>query len=907
MFVATVSQSANTVTPTLNITSPDSQNLKVNGVTIDGIINYEEYKYRVVISHHYPWLVLYYTIVRSTIYIGLSAQGVGWVSMGYGGYNKMEDYDIITGGFDSATNTSYIYDAYTIGKVVPPVDAVHNYNEFAATERPDIGYTYLEFSRELNTGDTDHDKVLIPGKPMYAIFALQTTSDDIGVIHDMAEREYLFVFYGPPAAPENLTATATRNQVMLNWSAPLGDGGYPIANYTVFRSEDNGQTFTAIATTNDTYFVDTTVTTGVIYQYKVTATNSEGESGDSNIAITLPLGDITPPQSVTSTSGSFAVNLSWSYPQDDGGIPVVQYNIYRSQTSGGPYTLIGSNTSVLGFTDTSAINGFTYYYVVTALNKYNESAYSSEVVANPVGEPTSPLNIEAINGDNTATLNWTEPISDGGYPITHYNVYRSQAPGGPYTFIGTNTSTTGFFDTGVVNGQTYYYVVTAVNSFGESAYSDEQRLLIANTPLAPTNLNGTFGNQQVILTWNSADGRGFEVTNYTVYRKDPGASAYVAIATVNTTSFTDTGLVNGQTYRYVVTAHSIVGESPYSAFFEVTPATVPAIPENLTITLRNSKVMLSWSKPADNGGFPVLYYNIYRSEGSADNFALYDYTYGKSYLDSKADFGKTYYYRVTAMNTIGESAPSEAVSIFPASSPSSPQNLRAVLSDGSIVLEWDAPSDDGGSPVVYYRIYRSTVENGIYVNVGVSENLSYVDDFIRVGATYYYMVTAVNIAGESSYSPEISIQYVTPPATPTELVALASEELVTLAWVSTSEDHSPATHFEVYRAANGSDEFTLVGTTNKTYFIDRDVQINVTYSYYVVAVNDYGKSDPSTIVEATPGDVSVSIPPDLLEQAGESEYPNELNTDVISATAAIFSVIGVIAVALRQLKAVFFP
>ena len=907
MFIAIISQSANTVSPTLNATAPNSQDLKVNGVTIDGIINYEEYKYRVVISHHYPWLVLYYTIVRSTIYVGLSAQGVGWVSMGYGGYNKMEDYDVITGGFDGDTNTSYLYDAYTVGKVVPPVDAVQNYNDFAATERPDIGYTYLEFSRELNTGDTDHDKVLIPGKPMYAIFALQTSSDDISVIHDMAEREYLFVFYGPPAAPENLTATATRTQVMLNWSAPLGDGGYPIANYTVYRSDDNGQTFTPIAVTNDTSFIDTTITTGVIYQYKVTATNSEGESGDSNVAIALPLGDITPPQSVTASSGSFEVNLSWSYPQDDGGIPVIQYNIYRSQTSGGPYTLIGSNTSALGFTDTTAINGFTYYYVVTALNKYNESAYSSEVFANPIGEPTPPLNINAINGDNTATLNWTAPLSNGGYPITHYNVYRSQTPGGPYGFIGTNTSATGYFDTGVINGETYYYVVTAVNSYGESAYSDEQRLLIANTPLAPTNLNGTFGDQQVTLTWDAADGRGFEVTNYTIYRKDPGASSYVAIATVNTTSFTDVGLANGETYRYVVTAHSIIGESPYSDFFEITPATVPGAPENLTITLRNSKILLSWSKPVDNGGFPVLYYNIYRSEASADSFVLYDYTYAKTYLDSQVDFGKTYYYRVTAVNVIGESDPSTEVNISPAANPSYPLNLRATLSNGSVVLEWDAPTDNGGSPITYYRIYRSTVENGLYVNIGVSENTTYVDDFISLGVTYYYVITAVNVAGESSYSPEVSIQYVTPPTTPTELVALATDELVTLAWISTSEDHSPATHFEVYRAVNGSDDFTLVGTTNTTYFIDRDVQINVTYSYYVVAVNDYGKSDPSAIVEATPGEVSVSIPPDLMEQAGEGEYPSELNTDIISATAAVFSVIGVLAVVLRQLKAVFFP
>ena len=892
------------------ISSNDGNSLSLNAVQVDGIIGSDEYEY----SHTFrmrmmSYMKMYYTIVRSTIYIGLEMSATGWVAIGWGGTGDMDNYDIMTGGYDASANRAYIFDCYSIGKVVPPVDGVQNYIEYAATESS--GYTYFEFSRELNTGDTQGDKPIIPGQSTNVIAAMHGTSDDISIEHTRADDTRGFVFYGPPAAPENLMASTTRTQVSLDWIAPPGDGGFAISNYVVYRSDDGGQTYTQIATTTQTSFVDNTVVTGVIYQYKVTAVNSKGESGDSNVVIALPLGDITPPQSVTATPGSFQVDLSWDYPADDGGIPVIAYNIYRAETQGGPYSFIGTNTSALGYQDADVINGFTYYYVVTALNKYNESAYSTEVMATPVGEPTPPLNIHIINGDNSATLNWTEPLSDGGFPITQYNVYRSQTQGGPYTFIGSNDSTTGYYDPTAVNGETYYYVVTAVNTFGESAFSEEQRILIANAPLAPTNLNGTFGDGIVMLTWDPADGRGFEIMNYTIYRKGPNDASFTAIATVNTTNYTDTGLTNGVTYRYVITATSAVGESPYSDILTITPATVPSSPTGLSAKVSNDKVQLSWEKPAENGGFPILYYNVYRSVNNEDNFILYDFTYSKTYLDADITAGDTYYYKVTAVNNVGESDFSNVATISPAEAPDAPTGLKATFENGSVTLAWNEPTSDGGNPISYYRVYRTSVKGGVYIKLATTENTTFVDMNVEVGMTYYYAVTAVNDAGESDYSPEASIQLVTPPATPTDVVALAAEDLVTVAWLPGTGPYSPASYFEVYRAVNDSKgEFTLVAEINTTYYIDYDVEINVTYYYYVVAVNEYGKSSASDIVEATPGQATVSIPADLLQQnvqdVAGSQYPEELNQDVIEGTAAIFGVLSSLGAVLWVLKKIFF-
>ncbi len=315
------------------------------------------------------------------------------------------------------------------------------------------------------------------------------------------------------------------------------------------------------------------------------------------------------------------------------------------------------------------------------------------------------------------------------------------------------------------------------------------------------------------------------------------------------------------------------------------------------MSFRNGKIYLSWSKPTDNGGFPILYYNVYRSVGSANNYFLYDFSYSKSYIDENVDIGKSYYYKVTAVNKIGESNASESVNMIPTAIPIAPTNLKATISQG-IILTWDEPNSNGGSEIIYYRIYRSTVKDSeIYSIVGTSENTTFIDTNIEIGKTYYYMVTAVNDAGESGASDILSVQLVTPPAKPSNVVALASEDLVTLAWLANSEFHSPAEYFEVYRAVNDSTEFVKIADTNSTYFIDNDVVVNTTYSYYIVAVNSYGKSEASDVVSVTVGQATISIPIDDNPVEEGFDYPAALNSEVILGTAAIFTIIGVLGAA----------
>jgi fibronectin type 3 domain-containing protein len=86
--------------------------------------------------------------------------------------------------------------------------------------------------------------------------------------------------------------------------------------------------------------------------------------------------------------------------------------------------------------------------------------------------PTAPQNLVAIASDGQGELSWNVSVDNGGFNITEYKIYRSTVSGSGYVLIS-NSATNTYTDSSVVNGETYYYVVTTVNSIGESEHSNE--------------------------------------------------------------------------------------------------------------------------------------------------------------------------------------------------------------------------------------------------------------------------------------------------------------------------------------------------------------------------------------------------------------------------------------------------
>jgi len=213
----------------------------------------------------------------------------------------------------------------------------------------------------------------------------------------------------------------------------------------------------------------------------------------------------------------------------------------------------------------------------------------------------------------------------------------------------------------LANGTTYWYVVTAVNGVGESAASNEVSATPATVPGVPV-LTATRGNAQVVLTWTAPPNGGSAITSYRIYRGTSAGTETLLTTVGNVLTYTDTGRTNGTTYWYQVSAVNAVGEGARSAEKSATPATVPGAPRNVAAKAANPHgVALSWQAPTSNGGSGITGYGIYRGTSSGGETLLTVVGNVTSYKDTATSIGTTYFYRVSAINAVGEGPQSAEV------------------------------------------------------------------------------------------------------------------------------------------------------------------------------------------------------------------------------------------------------
>jgi len=174
------------------------------------------------------------------------------------------------------------------------------------------------------------------------------------------------------------------------------------------------------------------------------------------------------PVGLTATPGNAQVGLRWSATAN-----ATSYHLKRATDSGGPFKQIAA-TTYPGYTDVGRTNGVTYFYVVSALDSAGESGNSAQVSAKPSVLAT-PSGLSATAGDGQVGLRWSAVTG-----ATSYHVKRATVSGGPYALIA-SPSWYGYTDVGTTNETTYFYVVSAVSTAGESANSAQ----ISVRPTAP--------------------------------------------------------------------------------------------------------------------------------------------------------------------------------------------------------------------------------------------------------------------------------------------------------------------------------------------------------------------------------------------------------------------------------------
>jgi fibronectin type 3 domain-containing protein len=621
----------------------------------------------------------------------------------------------------------------------------------------------------------------------------------------------------PPPAPRNVTVVPGSGRITLRWESVPG-----AHSYAVRRASSPAGPFELVATPASGSHTDDGVTNGASYFYVVTGRSAGGEGPASAPVQAVPVPLPSPPQELVAEARNAAVRLHWSPVPD-----ALHYRVMRSATPGGPYTAIGNPRETV-YADADVANGTTYYYVVRAVNAAGKGPYSEQQQATPVAPPAPPAGLEASPGHSQIALSWPSSPRATGYVVR-----RAASPEGPFTTIASPAAPS-FVDCDAVNGTTSFYAVRATNAGGESPDSPVVSGTALAPPPSPAELAASPGNGQIVLAWQLAP----RATSYVVRRAASPGGPWASVGRPSAPPFTDTGLVNGSTYHYMVSAANAGGESAPGAPVACAPTAPPALVTGLAAAAGNGRVTLSWTPASRAAGYVLR--RALRPEGP---FGPLAHAAGSTCVDGSVSNGSSYYYTVAAVNAGGEGPPSAAVEASPIAAPPAPTGLSAAAGRGRVSLAWSP-----AARATRYSVRRATAPGGPFEEVAAPVEPSFADTGLENGVTYHYAVAASNAGGEGPPSAPVQAAPVEPPPAPAGLVATPGNAQIQLSW-------SPVpgvTSYHVRRSNSPGGPYVTIAGPAVPACLDSGLRNATSYFYVVAALNAGGEGPASAEVSAAP-------------------------------------------------------
>ncbi|WP_330289801.1 fibronectin type III domain-containing protein [Streptomyces sp. NBC_00576] len=386
-------------------------------------------------------------------------------------------------------------------------------------------------------------------------------------------------------------------------------------------------------------------------------------------------------------------------------------------------------------------------------------------------------------------------------------------------------------------------------------------------PLTPTAPSVTYDKTtgKTKLTW--AKNKEMDLAGYKVYRRLNGTSfGATALATTTATTYTDSTLPKtGQTYAYEVRAHDKAGnQSTGTADLTVTTVdkTPPGQVTEVEVSVGASTLRLDWKAVGDGES-----YRVYRATAPQGPYRLLAGSLGDtSYTDLTGDIRQRAYYRVTAVDKLGnESVPSTTVDPGEpdTTAPAQVTGLTATGTTAGNAVRWEASSAD----VEYYQVWASTEgqsdADGPDTVIGTSFNDIRTED----GVPVTYSIQAVDAYGNVSPVSETATATRPAPgesAAPTGLTETLRDSDTQLTWVYSGD--SGHFGYRIYRRVGTSEAWTRINdlAVRANRYDDRTAPVGPA-SYYLVVLDRYGNesvpSEAITVDRATPATQTSPKPP----------------------------------------------
>jgi hypothetical protein len=254
----------------------------------------------------------------------------------------------------------------------------------------------------------------------------------------------------------------------------------------------------------------------------------------------------------------------------------------RTLTSG-----VWSSTVIpLGLFPSMAIdsgNGlFLVYLGFSSLDVSNSSVLMYATNSSVTLAPSAPVGLGFSIGNGRVALAWGAPTSDGGNAISGYNIYRGSSAASAGLIATVSAADLTYLDTGLTNGDSYYYKVAAVNSVGIGTPTNA---ILAQPSAAPpagaspgpvTNVNVVIDDGKVTLKWDLPT-TGGPASSLLLYRSTGNVlpSASLANLSADTDSYVDSAVSSGQTYYYWIVPGNPNGSGPAAFSGPVSPTSNP--------------------------------------------------------------------------------------------------------------------------------------------------------------------------------------------------------------------------------------------------------------------------------------------------------------------------------------------
>lgn len=610
-------------------------------------------------------------------------------------------------------------------------------------------------------------------------------------------------------------------------------------------------------------------------KYTVRAKNEFGEdSADIEvIVVDRPEPPQGPLQCTETTQDT--ITLTWNPPRDDGGSELTGYIVEINEFGTDNWRPLPGYCPRTLYTAKNLTEGKKYQFRVRAENIYglSEALEGKPIIAkSPYDPPDAPDQPEITSyGPSTCNLQWKPPGYSGGKPITGYVIEKRERGTGEWLRVNNYpTPNLSYTVQDLHEGQRYEFRVRAVNEAGQGAPSKPTEPMTAqaqrlrpNQPEPPKADRVT--KDSVTLSWRAPrnDGKS-KIRGYILQRRggkpdDPNFDKWIDCMDepVNTLIHKVPNLLEGQEYQFRVIAVNDVGPSePSRPSANIIIEEQPNKPTMDLGGVRDITVRAGedFSIHVPYVGFPKptaqWFYNDTLLDDSDKRFFYQLTDDSASFVVKNSKRNDTGQYRLQLRNNTGFDTATINVKVL--DRPSKPENVRAdEFAGDALTLYWNAPKDNGGSPVTNYVIERR--ERG--ANNQWSKVSSYCTTaFVRIrnlviGRDYEFRVMAENKYGQSdpgqTEQPIRARHPFDPPGAPgTPRGIETTEDSITIQWTKPRNDGgSPITNYVIDKRLISEDKWTKAthATVHDLIYKVQALIENHEYEFRVAAVNIAGQ------------------------------------------------------------------